>query len=202
MKSTHLPISSIAELHRLLELPPPAHPLVSVIDMSSIPCTFDSDTTHVTYSFYSICIKNGFKGKLKYGQNFYDFDNGVMTFFQPNQIISTVVDPDNKMSGWWLVFHPEFLLGYGLSAAMRDYGYFSYAVHEALHLSDKEEKLITAIMQQIAAEYDSAIDNFSQDVMISQIELVLNYCNRFYNRQFITRKHANNDLLSRLEAIL
>ena len=202
-KETNQPyiIQSVSELHRLLELPKPQHPLVSVIDLEKITC-IDESIKSVIYNFYSICIKKNFKGKMKYGQNYYDFDEGIMTFFSPGQIISTELTDNLSLYGIWLIVHPDFIRNYSLSKNIKDYGYFSYAVNEALHLSEKEEALVTSIMQQIEQEYYSAIDNYSQDVIISQIELLLNYSNRFYNRQFITRKNANNDLLINLEAIL
>ena len=195
-------INSVSELHRLLELPKPAHPLVSVINMDNIKCHFDDNLTSVIYNFYSICIKKGFNGKLKYGQNYYDFDEGIMTFFSPGQVIATVVDNDTALSGWWLVVHPDFIRSHALGKTIKDYGYFSYATHEALHLSDKEEAMIAALMQNIDAEYQSVTDNFSHGVMISQIDLLLTYCNRFYSRQFITREQANSDLLVNLEQLL
>lgn len=195
-------INSISELHRLLELPKPEHPLVSVINLGDVKCRFDDNLKSLVYNFYSICIKKDFKGKLKYGQNYYDFDEGVMTFFSTGQVISTEVTDDMAVSGWWLVVHPDFIQQYSLSKNIKNYGYFSYAVNEALHLSEKEEVMITGIMKNIEQEYRSAIDTFSQDVMISHIELLLNYCNRFYNRQFITRKSASNDLLINVETIL
>ena len=202
-KETNQPyiIQSVSELHRLLELPKPQHPLVSVIDLEKITC-IDESIKSVIYNFYSICIKKNFKGKMKYGQNYYDFDEGIMTFFSPGQIISTELTDNLSLYGIWLIVHPDFIRNYSLSKNIKEYGYFSYAVNEALHLSEKEEALVTSIMQQIEQEYYSAIDNYSQDVIISQIELLLNYSNRFYNRQFITRKNANNDLLINLEAIL
>ncbi len=203
-KETHSPysINSISELHRLLQLPKPKHPLVSVINLNEIKCHFDESIKSFVYNFYSICTKKDFKGKLKYGQNYYDFDEGIMTFFSPGQVISTVVDEDIALSGIWLVVHPDFIQNYALAKSIKDYGFFSYAVNEALHLSDKEEAMITDIMQNIDAEYCSVIDVFSQDVILSHIELLLNYSNRFYNRQFITRKNASNDLLSNLEKLL
>ncbi len=204
MKKQNLPytINSISDLHRLLGLPKPLHPLVSVIDMSGIACHFDDNLTSVIYNFYSICIKKNFKGKLRYGKNYYDFDEGTMTFFSPGQVISTVVEADIALDGWWLVVHPDFIRTYTLGKIIGNYGYFSYAVNEALHLSDQEEQKITSIMQNIAEEYKSVIDTYSQDVMVSQIEVLLNYCNRFYNRQFLTRKAASNDLLVKLEDLL
>ncbi|KIA83991.1 AraC family transcriptional regulator [Flavobacterium sp. AED] len=203
-KETNSPyiINSISELHRLLELPKPKHPLVSVINLNEIKYHFDESIKSFVYNFYSVCTKKDFKGKLKYGQNYYDFDEGIMTFFSPGQVISTVVDEDMALSGIWLVIHPDFIQNYSLAKSIKDYGFFSYAVNEALHLSDKEEAMITDIMQNIDTEYCSVIDGFSQDVILSHIELLLNYSNRFYNRQFITRKNASNDLLSNLEKLL
>ncbi|GAB3768290.1 helix-turn-helix domain-containing protein [Spirosoma horti] len=195
-------INSVSELHRLLALPKPEHPLVSVIDMSDIKCHFDEQIKSVIYNFYSVCIKKNFTGKLKYGQNYYDFDEGVMTFFSPGQVISTVTPEDMAMNGWWLVIHSDFIQSYALAKNIKEYGYFTYAVNEALHLSDKEEAMMTMLIGQIEQEYRSTIDSYSQDVIVSQIELLLNYANRFYNRQFITRKNASHDLLTKLEDIL
>ena len=195
-------INSISELHRLLALPKPAHPLVSVINLAEIKYYPEETLKSVIYNFYSICIKKGFKGKLKYGQNYYDFDEGMMTFFSTGQVISTEINDDRELSGLWLVIHPDFMQNYPLGKAIKNYGYFSYAVNEALHLSEKEEIMIETILKNIEQEYRSVIDTYSQDVIVSHIELLLNYCNRFYNRQFITRKHANNDLLINLETLL
>ncbi len=195
-------INSVSDLHRLLELPKPEHPLVSMITLDQIKCFSEEHLHSVVYNFYSICIKKDYKGKLKYGQRFYDFDEGVMTFFSPGQVVSTEITGNLSLSGWWLVIHPDFLRPYTLSGKIREYGYFSYAVSEALHLSEKEEAMIYSIMANIAQEYRSMTDQFSQDLMISHIELLLNYANRFYHRQFITRKQGNDDLLIRLEEAL
>ncbi|MBC3787198.1 helix-turn-helix domain-containing protein [Spirosoma utsteinense] len=200
--TTPYTINSISELHRLLALPKPAHPLVSFINLADVACHFDESMKSVIYNFYSICIKKNFTGKLKYGQNYYDFDEGVMTFFSPGQVISVVSPEDMALTGCWLVVHPDFIQHYQLAKGIRDYGFFTYAVNEALHLSDTEEARITAIMQSIEQEYRSSIDSYSQDVIVSHIDLLLNYANRFYNRQFITRKNASHDLLTSLEALL
>lgn|SRR5690606_9373830 len=194
--------NSITELHRVLELPKPKHPLVSVIKFEDTKCFDDESLRSVAYNFYCIAVKKNFEGKMKYGQQYYDFDEGVMTFFAPMQVVTTDIVAGLKLSGYWLVIHPDFIRNYPLGKSIKEYGYFSYAVNEALHLSEDEEKAITAIMQSIEHEYRSVIDNFSQDVIVSQIELLLNYCNRFYNRQFITRRAVNNDLLIKLEDIL
>lgn len=195
-------IESISELHRLLELPPPVHPLVSVVDMSKLPCVIDDHQRGIVYRFWSICTKKDFTGKLRYGQTYYDFDQGTMTFFAPGQVTMPELTENLQLSGWWLLVHPDFLRHYPLGKRIAEYGYFSYAANEALHLSAKEDEMLTTMIHSIAREFDSGIDKFTQDVVVSQIELVLNYCNRFYDRQFITRKTASNGLLERMEALL
>lgn len=205
MKKSHhppYPINSISELHRLLELPKPKHPLISVINFEETKCFDDESLRSVSYNFYCIAIKKNFEGKMRYGQQYYDFDEGVMTFFSPTQVITTDIVAGLKLSGYWLVVHPDFIRNYPLGKSIKEYGYFSYSVSEALHLSEDEENEIFLIMQHIQKEYRSAIDNFSQDVIVSQIDLLLNYCNRFYNRQFITRKTASTDLLIKFEHLL
>ena len=195
-------IESISELHRLLALGKPEHPLVSVIDFAAITCFSDPNLRSVRYNFYCIALKKNFRGKMKYGQQSYDFDEGVMTFFLPGQVVTTDIVDDLKLSGWWLVVHPDFIQSYPVAKQINGYGFFSYAVNEALHLSEKEEALLEFIIGTIRQEYNSAIDQHSQNVITSQIQLLLNYCDRFYSRQFITRKTANNTLLVKLEALL
>ncbi|MDR3680657.1 MAG: helix-turn-helix transcriptional regulator [Flavipsychrobacter sp.] len=197
-------INSISELHRLLQLPKPAHPLVSVINFADVKCIDDEKMRSIVYNFYSVCTKKGYKGKVKYGQNYYDFDDGIMTFYSPGQVLTTEpAEPgDSVMTGWWLVVHPDFIRNYTLATKIKNYGFFSYAVNESLHLSDGEEVMVNSIMENIAHEHRSVIDGYSQDVIVSQIELMLNYANRFYNRQFITRKNASNDLLVKMETLL
>jgi AraC family transcriptional activator of pobA len=195
-------IQSVSELHRLLELPKPKHPLLSVINFEDIKCFSNENLRSIYYNFYCVAIKKDFEGKMKYGQQYYDFDEGTMTFFSPMQVITTDIVEGLKLSGYWLVVHPDFIRNYPLGKAIKNYGYFSYAVNEALHLSEDEEKAIVAIMHNILSEYRAVIDNFSQDVIVSYIEVLLNYCNRFYSRQFITRRTASNDLLIKLEGLL
>jgi AraC family transcriptional activator of pobA len=203
-KQTHISITSISELHRLIGITKPLHPLISLINMDEVTAAPSANTDEVSFilNFYGISLKRNLNGKLKYGQNYYDFDEGVLALTAPQQLLSTCKEDNYKVSGWWLVFHADFILNYPLGKAIKDYGFFSYAVNEALHLSDKEEKTLEAIFTNIEQEYKTSIDQFSQDVMISQLELLLNYCNRFYNRQFLTRKTAKNDLLSKIESLL
>lgn len=152
--------------------------------------------------FYGVSLKKNVSGKLKYGQNYYDFDEGVLAMTAPKQILSVSSEDKYKVLGYWLVFHADFILNYPLGKVIKNYGFFSYAVNEALHLSEKEEKMLEGIFNNIEQEYQTSIDQFSQDVMVSHLELLLNYCNRFYNRQFLTRKKAGNDLLSKMEELL
>jgi len=199
-----LRIKTISEYHRVMGLPKPEHPLISVIDLESIKPQPGNEPISLVFDFYSISLKRNFNTKIKYGQQQYDFDEGVMFFIAPNQVFGIEVDKDamaNRL-GWMLFIHPDFLWSTPLAKAIKQYEYFSYSVHEALHLSDKEETMIISIMQNIQQEYHSNIDKFSQDVIIAQIELLLTYSERFYTRQFITRKITNHKILDRMEDIL
>jgi AraC-like DNA-binding protein len=150
--------------------------------------------------FFKIAFKNKPHGKARYGQQYYDFGEGGMVFTAPNQVFES---PDGSTTaGYMLLVHPDFLLSYQLSKSIRQYGFFAYTANEALHLSEKERDVIIALFASINDELNSRIDDFSQDVIVSQIELLLTYSNRFYKRQFVTRKAINNDLLHKLEEIL
>lgn len=195
-------INSIKELHSFMGLPSPLNPLITIIDHSSTTNYIQPQNEKLLLEFYNISIKRSFKGKLKYGKNHYDFDDGTMSFIAPNQIISVDSDGNRNSDGWSLLFHPDLIRQYPLGKMIKNYGFFSYTVNEALHLSDQEEKTIEAIVQNIQKEINSRLDNFSQDVIVSNIELLLSYCNRFYSRQFITRKMATNDLLTKFENTL
>ncbi len=195
-------INSISAMHRLLGLPKPEHPLLSLIDFESIRRIQEETPDSLVLNFYSIWLKKNYQGKMKYGQQYYDFHEGVMSFFAPGQIISDSTHEELTHTGWWLIIHPDFLFSKPLAQNIKNYQYFSYTTNEALHLSEKEELMITAIMLDIRQEYRSIIDQYSQNVIISQIELLLNYAERFYNRQFITRKVANHQILDRLEKLI
>ena len=197
-------INSISEKHRLLSLPDPLHPLVSVIRISDIRFTDDLVWEHFSLNFYCISLKRNIAGKTKYGQQYYDHDKGLMTFVAPKQVLlldAPLSDELNPSSGYALFLHPDFLYKHPLAATIKSYGFFSYGVNEALHLSEKEEKNIAEIFQRIDEEYQH-IDRHTQNIILSQIDLLLNYSNRFYERQFITRKAVNHDVLTRMEALL
>ncbi|WP_027388590.1 helix-turn-helix domain-containing protein [Chryseobacterium gregarium] len=192
-------IISVKELHSYMGLPSPLNPLITIIDHSQTQNKSQESDQKLLLDFYNISIKRSFKGKLKYGKNHYDFDDGTMSFIAPNQILSVDNDQDRNMDGWSLLFHPDLIRQYPLGKAIKSYGFFSYTVNEALHLSDEEEKTIEIIIQNIQKEINSRLDLFSQDVIVSNLELLLSYCNRFYSRQFLTRKMATNDLLTKFE---
>ncbi len=194
---------TISEFHKFRELPKPEHPLISVIDASLMTRLTANEPGYVK-DFYSIAMKRGFHGKMKYGQQDFDFNEGVMFFMAPGQVLKIEVEEDTtlKQSGWMLFVHPDFLWNTPLAKTIKQYEYFGYSVNEALFLSEKEETIIGGIMQNIQQEYHSNIDKFSQKVIIAQLELLLTYSERFYQRQFITRKIANHRVLERLEDML
>lgn len=195
-------IGSVKELHSFMGLPSPLNPLITIIDHANTVNQSQSPHQKLILDFYNISIKRSFKGILKYGKNHYDFDDGTMSFIAPNQIIGRDSEEDRNKDGWSLLFHPDLIRQYPLGKAIKNYGYFSYSITEALHLSNEEEKTIEIIVQNIEREINARLDNFSQDIIVSNLELLLSYCNRFYGRQFITRKMANNDLLTNFENIL
>jgi AraC-like DNA-binding protein len=195
-------IKTITAYHRYRDLPTPEHPLISLVDFESIKLAATGVPEVLILDFYSIALKRNFNGKLKYGQQEYDFDEGIMTFMAPGQILTIEAYEELKHSGWLLLVHPDFLWNTSLASKIKQYEYFSYSVNEALHLSEKEETTIIGMMQDIAQEYRSNIDQFSQNVIIARLELLLAYAERFYHRQFITRKISNHKILTRLEEIL
>jgi len=199
-------IKTIAEFHRLRNLPKPENPLVSVINLDVFAGRNWSEVepVNLVFDLYSISLKRNFPAKVKYGQQVYDFDEGVMSFMAPGQVFGVEHAPGQelKQSGWMLLIHPDFLWNTPLAKTIKSYEYFGYSVHEALFLSQKEEVMITEIIRNIEQEYHANIDTFSQDIIIAQIELLLTYSQRFYHRQFITRKITNHRILDRLEALL
>lgn len=193
--------NSLSDLHRMLGLPKPSHPLISLINNSDNSLSVRDLPRSHTSVFYKISYKKNLSGKLKYGQRYYDFDEGGLFFVAPGQVTAHS-DNNSDHSGYTLIVHPDFLLSYQLAKRIKQYGFFSYSANEALHLSHKEKETIVTIFKLMDDELQGRIDDFSQDVIISQLESLLNYSNRFYKRQFITRKAVNNSLLQKLEGIL
>ena len=193
---------SLSEFHRVFGLPKPSHPMVSFIDIQEVSILPDEIGDSFMLDFYKVSYKTNLcrQGLARYGQHHYDFGEGGLIFTSPNQRFESPEGTEG--SGYMLLIHPDFLLSYPLARTIKQYGFFSYAVNEALHLSEKEKRTILSIFEIIDDELKSRIDDFSQDVIISQLELLLNYSNRFYRRQFLTRKAVNHDLLQKVEVTL
>ncbi|PRD48714.1 helix-turn-helix domain-containing protein [Sphingobacterium haloxyli] len=193
---------SISESHEAFGLPKPQHPLISLVHFHE-GNLFNTDMAPIydVLDFYKITFITKNSGKLKYGQDYYDFNEGSMLFTAPNQLVGTT-EYNSKTYAYLLLIHPDFLQGYPVAKGVKGYGYFSYSVNEALHLSESERETMLSLFEIMLQELDSRVDEFSQDVIIAQIELLLRYANRFYKRQFVTRKVVNNNLLQKAEAIL
>jgi AraC-like DNA-binding protein len=197
-------IRSIAEYHRIMNLPKPLHPLLSVIRFEDIKATGDYAGGSVLYGFYCVALKKDFKAKMKYGQQVYDFDEGVLAFMAPGQVVKIEGSYPQAFqhTGWLLLFHPDFLWNTPLAKKIKGYDYFSYELTEALHLSEGEEKRLGHIFEQLHAEYHSPIDRYTDELIGVQIESLLVYSERFYQRQFVTRKRINHSILERFESYL
>lgn len=191
---------SISGLLRTLDLPKSLHPLVTLVDDIQIAITKDLLPDSFLFSFYIISYKADPPSKIKYGQHYYDFDEGTMIFMAPGQVMAA--KEDLQHAGYSLLVHPDFFRNYPLGKNIKKFGFFSYSVHEALHLSEKEKSIIINIFRSLEDELRDNIDDFTQDLIVTLIELLLNYSNRFYKRQFITRKAVSNDLLEKLEHLL
>ncbi|QKZ13564.1 helix-turn-helix domain-containing protein [Spirosoma sp. KUDC1026] len=195
-------IATLAAYHQLAGLPKPAHPLISVVRFEDIKPKRLEQPKSIVNNFYSIALKWNFTGRMYYGQQPYDFDEGVMVFLAPGQVLSVRADELHEHTGWLLMIHPDFLWHTPLAKGIRQYDYFNYSIREALFLSETEESTIVGIIQQIQREYQGPIDKFSQNIIIAQLEVLLNYADRYYQRQFITRRIINHELLDRFEAAL
>lgn len=196
---------TISEYHRAAGLPKPAHPLISLVHMEDLNRPLAESSFSLTYDFYSVSMKRMKNGKFKYGQQASDFDEGVLFFMSPGQVFGMDIEKGSVIhqpEGWIILIHPDFLWNTPLAKTIKQYEFFNYSVYEALYLSEKEETMLTTIAQNIEQEYHANIDRFSQSVIIAQLELLLAYSERFYQRQFITRKIASHELLTRLEDYL
>ncbi len=200
--NTIVHLKSIADLGEFAQFKP-KHPLVAVVDFSRFDEQLDGEV-RISADFYSVMFKNYCANNLRYGRRPFDFQEGSLMCVAPRQVLSMdneVVERADKM-GWGLFFHPDLLRGTVLGGKMAEYTYFQYEVSEALHLSDKEKNILNDCIQNIENELLENIDNHSQTLIISNIELLLNYCSRYYGRQFITRKNAHSGVLTQVEAYL
>lgn len=195
-------LATVSDFTQHFGYPAPVHPMFTVIDLAQ--------THHqpppsgpALRQLYIIALKKNLKGRIQYGHRAYDFSEGVLGFYAPGQLCESNETVDtSELTGWMLVFHPDLLHKYPLAKKIVGYSFFSYQVHEALHLSGREESLLDGVLAGMRRECEQPIDGFSQDVLVSQLEVLLNYANRFYHRQFLTRRPAEHDLLSRFEELL
>jgi len=201
MNSQPLIIHSISELLSRLGQPKPLHPLIALINYADVKLRLTDAGRNFSLDFYKISFKTSFKGQVKYGQGYYDFDEGGLAFLAPNQLV-TMSDDEASYEGYSLFFHPDLIRTYPLGKTIRQYGFFSYTAAEALCLSEKEKEVVALLFKAIESELANNIDHFSQDVLVSQIELLLNHSNRFYHRQFLTRKAVYHDLIGQMETWL
>ncbi|TYP94161.1 AraC family transcriptional regulator [Sphingobacterium allocomposti] len=196
--------NSIAEFHAFCGLPAAEHPQISLIDYSKVRYPVNDSELKWIQNFYSIGLKRNVNAKFNYGQQEYDFDSGLLTFISPLQFLKLEVNRDAVVepSGWLLLIHPDFLWNTALAKKIKSYDFFGYSVREALFLSEKEERVIVDILQNIEKEYQSNMDKFSQELIVTQLEMLLIYAGRFYERQFLTRKKTSFELLERFEKLL
>lgn len=192
---------SISELLRALNMPKPLHPLIALVSYDDTEISRRHAGQAMLIDFYKISFKNHFKGKVRYGPGYYDFTEGGLAFLAPNQLV-TMPDDQESFEGYALYFHADLIRNYQLGKNIAQYGFFSYGISEALFLSEKERNIINSLFESIKQELDNQTDSFSQDVFVSQIELLLNHSNRFYNRQFLTRKSVHHHLITRMSQYL
>lgn len=202
MSKNIIHIKSIGQLLQSSGLGKPTHPLITIVDTAKISYTEDMIGLKISSELYSIALKDISCG-LDYGRNSYDFSDGVLFFSAPNQIFTvTKVQKLNEVKGWMLYFHPDLIRNTKLGEQIDNYNFFNYEVNEALHLSDKEKTIISDLVNLIENEINERIDNHSQQVLVANIELILSYSQRFYNRQFNTRAAQNSDIVSKVESLL
>jgi AraC family transcriptional regulator, transcriptional activator of pobA len=196
-------IKSISQLHEMIGYDKPKHPLITIIDYSKIKQNPEHYDVKIVADFYIISLKTPSPKSLQYGRQYYDFEEGTLMFMSPDQVFSvSEFDDQIKYEGWGIYFHPDLILNSSLAKRIKEFQFFSYAVSEALHLSEDEKNTLTTIAENIQKEYNGNIDKYSQVVIITAIEQLLNYSQRYYGRQFITRQRLNSDLLSSFEHLV
>ena len=199
MSEKTIRVNSISQLHAILGFEKPKHPLITLIDASRLDVPEEEVGAKVITDFYMISLKDKSCG-IEYGRNSFDFEEGVMVFSAPGQIYSpTHAIHQGDIHGWMMYFHPDLIRDTHLGAHMDDYSFFNYEVYEALHMSEDEENTINDCIANIKNEYLQRIDNHSRRVIVSNLDLLLSYCLRFYERQFNTRTHQSKDVVSEFE---
>jgi AraC-like DNA-binding protein len=197
--------STISEFHAFVQLPPPQHPLLSVVDVSTVPHQYGEEPTSMVLDFYAISVKRMRNVHVQYGQHAFDFNEGILSFMAPNQVFSmAVAEPTEEIekSGWVVYLHPDFIWNTPLAKTIQQYDFWDYTLKETLFLSAKEEATILNLLLAIQQEYTSTIDRFSKPIIVSHVASLLQYADRYYHRQFLTREKANHEVLERLETLL
>jgi AraC family transcriptional regulator, transcriptional activator of pobA len=192
---------SIAEAHQFLGISSPAHPLITIIrEWPKV--DFDFANTKMTSDLYIVGCKGG-KGTMRYGRNNYDYQEGTMVFTAPKQVLAFDITEENiSYAGWTIFFHPDLIRKSELGKAIKTYAFFDYSIHEALHVSEKEKQILNDFVRHIEVEINQNIDKHSQELIITNLQSILRYCQRFYDRQFFTRSNLNKDYLIRFEEYL
>lgn len=195
-------LKSISDINAIIQSKT-KHPLVAVIDFSKSD-EYTEEGTRLSSDFYSIMFKNYCSNHIRYGRKSYDFQEGSLICIAPKQVITmdNEIEKKEDMMGWGLFFHPDLLRGTSLGNKMKEYTFFSYETSEALHLSEKEKQILYDCILKIENELQENIDNHSQNLIVTNIELLLNYCSRYYERQFITRKISNSYIVAQVESLL
>lgn len=195
---------TISQFHKFRNLPEPQHPLISIIDVAGVNQLRDDEPRNLVFDFYAIALKSFVGAKMKYGQQLFDFDSGMMAFSSPGQVIGIELEKGKvlQQSGWLLLVHPDFLWNTPLAKKIKQYEFFNYATNEALFVSENEKEIIDQIIQNIKQESLRSIDKFTHEIMIAQLEAILAYSDRFYQRQFVTRSMANHQILDKLNDLL
>lgn len=196
-------LKSISEINKFVQQGSVNHPLVAVIDFSKVD-EYVEEGTRICCDFYSIMFKNYCANGLRYGKQTYDFQEGSLICIAPKQVMTmdNEIEKRDDMMGWGLFFHPDLIRNTSLGIKMKEYTFFSYETSEALHLSEKEKQILYDCVLKIKNELQENIDNHSQTLIVSNIELLLNYCSRYYGRQFITRKSVNKDIVANIEGLI
>jgi AraC family transcriptional regulator, transcriptional activator of pobA len=196
-------IESISQLHEMIGYSKPNHPLVSVLDYSKFRPNPSSVTVRFVTNFYMISLKTPAPKSLRYGKSYYDFTEGTLMFVSPNQVISADEIDDNVVyDGWGCCFHADLINEHPLAKKMKNYSFFSYSISEALHVSEDEKLILNQVVTNIAREYQGNLDRFSHPIITTYLEQLLNYSERFYNRQFITRQKPNSEIVTRFKNLL
>ncbi|PCE63785.1 helix-turn-helix domain-containing protein [Sediminicola luteus] len=196
-------LNSLSVMLRFIGLPAPRHPSICILDYEKSPVQLELPNQKVICDFYQISFKGDSQGQMKYGRQQYDYQEGSLVYLSPGQVIEYSDNNQvNAQSGWTLFFHKDLIRRFPLEQKMKSYAFFDYQSNEALHISEQEKEIIASILGKIEIELNSHIDDFSEEVIVTNLELLLNYSKRFYNRQFITRKRFDSDVVLKFQRLL